>query len=233
MSDHSAQPPGAFEAYPLTRTEYISAMVHFYRGELTRANSWRIRLDTSTNWAIIASIGLLSFAFGTPEHSHASIVLGMLLVLHFLALEARRYRFFDLFRYRLRMVEENFYGPLLSRDLHSPESNWGRLMAGHLFKPEFKITYLQAFRARFASNYVALFFILLSAWVSKLIIHGGEGKSFLERLSIGPIPWYVSLSLVGGVYIFLLAVLVFVSKVTHPDLEYVSRIDRPEDRPDF
>jgi len=37
---------GAFEDYPLTRSEYISAMVHFYRGERSRADAWRSRLET-------------------------------------------------------------------------------------------------------------------------------------------------------------------------------------------
>ena len=41
----------AFEDYPLTRQEYISAMVHFYRGEMYRSQIWRQRLDTTTNWA--------------------------------------------------------------------------------------------------------------------------------------------------------------------------------------
>jgi uncharacterized membrane protein len=48
------QPPSptAFEDYPLTRSEYIAALVHFYRGELSRADHWRARLDPTTNWAI-------------------------------------------------------------------------------------------------------------------------------------------------------------------------------------
>lgn len=41
----------AFEDYPLTRQESISAMVHFYRGEMYRSQIWRQRLDTTTNWA--------------------------------------------------------------------------------------------------------------------------------------------------------------------------------------
>ena len=39
----------SFESYPLTRTEYINAMVHFYRGEMHRSQVWRTRLDTTTN----------------------------------------------------------------------------------------------------------------------------------------------------------------------------------------
>ncbi len=40
---------GDFEAYPLTRSEYIAALVHFYRGERSRADAWRAR-DGNTLW---------------------------------------------------------------------------------------------------------------------------------------------------------------------------------------
>lgn len=212
-----------FEDYPLTRSEYISAMVHFYRGELTRANTWRIRLDTTTNWSIVAAMGFLSFAFSDKEHSHASIILGMLLQIHFLVLEARRFRFFDVWRNRLRMIEENFYGPLLTRDLLSPHGNWGNLIAGDLLRPRFKISYWQAFRARLLRNYSPLFSILLISWVLKLSLHPGtSGASGMERMSIGPIPWYFPFSLVSVIYLGLIGIAVFVKKVRSPEREYWS-----------
>jgi len=217
------QPITDFENHPLSRQEYISAMVHFYRGELTRANTWRIRLDTTTNWAIVAAMGFLSFAFGTVEHSHASIVLGMLLEVHFLMLEARRFRFFDVWRNRLRMIEENFYGPLLTRDLHSPAGNWGDLIAYDLLRPRFKISYFQAFRARFLRNYAPLFVILLIAWGVKLFLHPNvTGVPWYYRMAIGPIPWYFSLSVVAIIYIGLLLLSLFAKKVRAPELEYWS-----------
>ncbi len=205
---------GAFEDYPLTRPEYISAMVHFYRGELVRANTWRIRLDTSTNWAILSAMGLLSYAFGAPDHSHASLIIGMILVLNFLSLEARRYRFFDVWRHRVRMIEQNFFEPLLTRDLQSPERNWGNLVAGDLLQPTFKISYLQALRARFVRNYASIYGLLLAAWIVKLLLHAepGVGRP-LERLAVGPIPWYVPLAVVGGLYLYLVSVVLLVPKI--------------------
>jgi uncharacterized membrane protein len=35
--------PVDYESTPLTRQEYISAIVHLYRGELDRATTWRLR----------------------------------------------------------------------------------------------------------------------------------------------------------------------------------------------
>lgn len=214
---------GDFEDYPLTRSEYISAMVHFYRGELTRSNAWRIRLDTTTNWAIVAAMGILSFAFSDMEHSHASIVLGMLLEVHFLVLEARRFRFFDVWRNRLRMIEENFYGPMLTRDLLSPSGNWGDLIAGDLLRPRFKISYWQAFRARLLRNYAPLFVILLIAWVLKLFMLNGDFSGpWWERMAVGPIAWYWPFATVMLVYGGLLCIALFVKKVQSPEREYWS-----------
>lgn len=216
-----AQARGAFEEYPLTRSEYISAMVHFYRGELNRANTWRLRLDTSTNWAIIATMGLLSFAFGVREHTHGSMILGMFLVLHFLTLEARRFRFFDVWRTRLRMIEENFYGPILRRDLSSREHNWGQLVAEDLIHPRFKITYLQAVRARLVRNYLPLFVTLLFAWVVKLVWHPEVKSEFwFDRMAFGPVPWQVAFFLVFVLYASLSAIVWLVPPSHSQDSDY-------------
>ena len=112
-----------FEDTPLSRAEYISALVHFYRGELHRATLWRLRLDNTTNWSILSVMGLVTFSLGDPSHSHVGILAGMVLVLTFLGIEARRFRFFDVWRSRTRMLEENFVGPILRRDLRSPTSS--------------------------------------------------------------------------------------------------------------
>ena len=60
-----AESTTAFEDYPLTRSEYIAALVHFYRGELSRADHWRARLDPTTNWAIVTTGAMLSIAFSS------------------------------------------------------------------------------------------------------------------------------------------------------------------------
>ena len=60
-----------FEDYPLTRQEYISVMIHFYRGEIQRSTVWRQRLDATTNWAVLTTAAMLSFSLRRrPEQSH-------------------------------------------------------------------------------------------------------------------------------------------------------------------
>ncbi|MBL8897529.1 MAG: DUF2270 domain-containing protein [Planctomycetes bacterium] len=202
------------ESTPITRPEYIAAIVHLYRGELSRANLWRLRLDTSTNWAIFSTAAMLSFAFAEPYHTHLSLLLGMLLILVFLGYEARRFRIFDVWRSRARMIEENFYGPILRRRLQSPKRGWGRLVAEDLLHPSFKITFWQAFRARLLRNYLAIFLILYLAWWLKILMHPiaagmREGESLLDGLRSNieagqsPIPWWVTVSFASALLLFL------------------------------
>ena len=143
--EEAAIGPTDYESTPVTRQEYISALVHLYRGELHRATLWRMRLDNTTNWAILTTAGLLSFTFGSRDHSHWVLLLGMLLVGVLMAYEARRFRFFDVWRARVRKIEENFYGPILRRDPTSPEALWGNLVADDLLRPKFKMGRLSFF----------------------------------------------------------------------------------------
>src|SRR2546426_9046985 len=104
--------PLSFEAYPLTRPEYINAMVHFYRGEMHRSLVWRTRLDTTTNWAVLTVAGLTSFAFSEPSHSHFILILGNLLTPAFPCFKARAYPHFSAYRARGRKIQEDFFIPI-------------------------------------------------------------------------------------------------------------------------
>jgi len=217
-----AEPP-SFEEAPLSRIEYITSLVHFYRGELDRATQWRLRLDNTTNWAIFSVMGLITFSLGESRHSHVGILAGMVLVFTFLGIEARRFRFFDVWRARVHMLEENFFGPIFRRHLESPVEQWGDLVAEDLLHPRFKITYHQALRARLIRNYGALFLLLLLSWILKLLMHPGAAEGnypFLDRMELGPVPWWVSLCFVLGVYFYLLAVLILVPTTASPEEEY-------------
>jgi len=211
----SSKPPDRtdYESHPLSRSEYITAIVHLYRGELYRANTWRIRLDTTTNWAILTTAGLLSYSFGSTAHSHWILLVGVLLVSALLAYEARRFRFFDVWRARVRKIEENFYGPILRRDPVSPDREWGLRVAEDLLNPQFKISFLAALRARFLRNYWVMYLVLLLAWILKVLLHPVEAHSWADlraNLAAGPIPWWIpvifSLLLLGAILaLFLLA----------------------------
>ncbi len=191
MADPESTPPTSFEDYPLTRNEYINALSHFYRGERSRADAWRARLDPTTNWAVVTTGGMLSFAFGSSDHSHVSLLLTNLLVVVFLGFEARRFRYFDVWRSRVRMLEENFFIPIIRRNLVSPRTNWREFVAQDLDQPKFKITFLHAAAIRLRYNYIWIFLVVLVAWFAKIGIHPGPSSNLgllLARMSVGPVP---------------------------------------------
>ncbi len=204
-----------FESYPLTRSEYIAAMVHLYRGEQYRAQVWRTRLDVTTNWAVLSIGALLSFAF-TKIHDggampHVVLVLGMYMIFTMLVFEARRFRFYDAWRNRVRRIEENFYVPILRRDLTSMVENWGFYVAEDLLNPNFKITFLMALKARLVNNYLPLFAVLLGAWA--FVFRVIDAK--LERMD----DW-MPLAGVVFLYGFLAFVLIFVKRGPSPEEVY-------------
>jgi uncharacterized membrane protein len=214
--------PADYESTPLTRAEYIAAVVHLYRGELYRANSWRIRLDNTTNWAILTAAGLLTFTFGEGGHSHWVLLLGLALVSVFHVFEARRFRAWHVWRSRVRMIEENFYGPILRRDPRSPDRGWGELVAQDLFRPTYKISRLQALRARLVRNYWAVYGAILGAWGVKVLLTPVpfEKSGLRARLADGLLPWWAS-ALYLAVFLAAMGVLLVVpTRVVESEVDY-------------
>lgn len=68
---------------------------HLYRGEVYRSTIWRTRVDTATNWSVVTLGIALSISFASPEASPLPLVLVGVLIIFFLMLEVRRYRYFN------------------------------------------------------------------------------------------------------------------------------------------
>ena len=186
-----------FEDYPLSRQEYISVMVHFYRGEVHRSTAWRARLDTTTNWAVLTTAAMLSFTFAArDEGTHIILLLTSLIILAYLSIEARRYRYFEVYRARVRMLEENFLIPVITRQLESPMGSWREMVAMDLDLPKYKTTFLEAMGFRLRRNYMFIFIIILGGWLVKLTIGTSFVSSwgeFWNRMAVGPFPsWFVA-----------------------------------------
>ena len=200
-----------FEEFPLTREEYITTLVHFYRGEMSRANSWRTRLDTTTNWAVVTSGAMLSLSFSGAGHAHITLLLTAVMVSVFLGIEARRFRYFDVWRSRIRMIEENFLVPILRRDLVSPRNRWGDLVAHDLDLPTFKLTFMQAVGVRLRRNYVWLYAVIFVAWLAKLNVHptaAGSAREVIRRMAIGSLSGELVLAGIGLFWLGVLGLIV-------------------------
>ncbi|MFN0115221.1 MAG: DUF2270 domain-containing protein [Paracoccaceae bacterium] len=181
----------------------IGALAHLYRGEVYRSTVWRTRLDTTTNWAVVTLGVALSITFSSPEASPLPLLLVGILIMLFLALEARRYRYFSAWRARARWLERNFYVPMLrDGDLHT-ETDWQAKLADDYSHPVYHVTYQTALARRVRSNYLWILLIQTLAYAGKLIVHPTAATSwevFLTRADIGPVPGEAVL-LAGAAYI--------------------------------
>lgn len=182
-------PVWTYRGYHLKTSEFVTAMVHFFRAEIQRANVWRQRLDTTTNWAVVVTGATLSIAFSQSDVHHSIVLLNTLLVLWFLFIEARRYRYYELWSYRVRLMETDFYAAMLVPPFH-PSPEWAENLAESLLTPSFPISVWEAFGRRLRRNYYWIFLILYASWVAKIWLFPAAPENlqeFIDRASIGPI----------------------------------------------
>jgi uncharacterized membrane protein len=181
----------------------IGALAHLYRGEVYRSTVWRTRLDTTTNWAVVTLGVALSITYSSPDASPLPLVLVGVLILLFLTLEARRYRFFNVWRARARWIERNFYVPMLMDNAAQTEQGWQATLAKDYSYPQYHISYMVAVARRVRSNYLWILLIQGLAYVGKLLVHPTAVPSFSEfvnRADIGPFPGEAVL-IAGTIYI--------------------------------
>ena len=206
--EESEEPVWEYRGYKLKTSEFVTAMVHFFRAEIQRANVWRQRLDTTTNWAVVATGATLSIAFSQPNVHHGVIILNTLLVTLFLFIEARRYRYYELWSYRVRLMETDFYAAMLVPPFH-PSPEWAESLAENLLMPRFPISMWEAFGRRLRRNYFWIFLILGISWLAKSWLFPTPPADFAEfvfRSGVGPIPGQIMLILGMLYYGFLLVV---------------------------
>ena len=146
-------------------------MSHFYRGELGRIMVWRQRLDITTNWAITSSTAIITIAFSNREVPHIIFFFNLAIVWGMLWIEARRYRFYDAFRARVRMLEAHFLVPMVMENREMLQGEWKKLVCEDLILPSFKITKLEAVGRRLKRNYVFIFILIMVAWITKIFLH--------------------------------------------------------------
>jgi len=119
------------------------------------------------------------------------LLLVSLLVMIFLNIEARRYRYFDIWRTRVRLLEVCLYGPLLRGEAITTENRWNEFLAHDYQDLRFHISFWEAAGRRLRRNYIWIFIILAISNLAKLSIHPEPAHSFAEiasRASLGPIP---------------------------------------------
>lgn len=166
-------------------------LAHIYRGEVYRSTIWRTRLDQTTNWAVVTTGLALSLTYSGIGASPLPLILVGLLVAVFLMFEARRYRYFNVWRARCRVLEVDVCAPLLRGEGIRMDGKWNALLAGDYEHPKFHISYLRAIGRRLRKNYGYILAVQAVAYYGKLAIHPIAAPNwdvFLLRAAIGPIP---------------------------------------------
>jgi uncharacterized membrane protein len=211
-TDQHSQPTSVPPALPKSSGEFVNLFVHFYRAEMGLAQSWRDRIDRTTNWAITAVAAMLSFSFSSSSTHHSVLVFAMVITTLLLMIESRRYRFFDFYRNRTRRLQRNYYAAVFAPDL-GLDPTWSEKLAEELRNPVFSLTFRQALSRRLSRNYVWIFLLLLFAWLLKTSAiqayssHPAFVRSvgeWLANADIGLIPgWAVTLA-IASFYAWLL-----------------------------
>jgi uncharacterized membrane protein len=192
---------------PGTTTESITALAHYYRGELSRMISWRDRLDRTTNWAIGALAAMLSISLASEQAHHSVLLFAMLLIHALLMIEARRYRFYHVYRARVRILETEYFAAMFACDAASPVRVNLAALSADLRSPRFTVSLAQAMSRRLQRNYSWIFLVVLLAWLVKTTSMVSEGRTrlihtaseFLANAAIAGIP--------GGVVVLGIALL--------------------------
>jgi uncharacterized membrane protein len=201
---------------------YVNAMSHFYRGELSRIMIWRQRLDITTNWAITSSTAIITIAFANRDVPHIIFFFNLLIVWVMLWIEARRYRFYDAFRARVRMLEAHFLVPMVMENRELLHGEWKKLVSEDLILPCFKISRLEAIGRRLKRNYVFIFILIMVAWVTKIFLHApmamdGIG-AFYRALRVGHIPSLLVASVFLATLVSVIGITIYVSKHTSGEI---------------
>jgi len=194
---------------PSSSGETITVVAHYYRAEIARMGSWRDRIDRTSNWAITVVAAMLSVSLSTPNAHHGVLLFAMLLVFLLLRIEARRYRFFDVYRARVRQFERYYFAQIFAPAADF-SANWQQILGQGLREPRFRISYADAFSRRLRRNYIWMFTILLIAWVLKILTpQGVDDRVSLDLVSslsdavanasLGPIPGW---AIIAGLTMF-------------------------------
>lgn len=202
-------------------------MVHLYRAEMHRMTAWRQRLDVTSNWAIILTMAITTFALGSHGVPHFVLLLGLAIIAISILMEARRYRHLHHSEWRLHLMDRGFYAPLLKLESPAASERWRTMLAEDLEAPRLLITLFCAARVRLRRNYLPLTYFTTAVWLTKLYVHPAAPSSvaeFYERLGVGSIipPWFVA----GSALVFIIGSTALA--LTCPTVEQLERWQVPE-----
>lgn len=188
-------------------SEFASLTGDFYRGELERTASWRGRLDQTTNWAVVVVAAILTWAFSSSDNPQYVILIGMFGVTAFLLMEANRYREYDVWRNRVRILQNGLFGALFAPG-SSPKSDWQARLSDDLRDPVFHLSFREAVTHRLRRSYLGLLLLLLAAWLTRITVFN-PSTTWREEASIYVIPGELVVGVIAVFYSVLVVIAVW------------------------
>ena len=182
-----------------------SVMAHAYRGEIDRVGTWRQRLDETTTWAVTLMAAILTWAFSSTDNPHYILLIGIVVVTIFLGIEARRYRDYDVFRSRARVIQENLFANALDPSQGTENHDWRAELSRDYRRPTLKVSVYEAVANRLRRVYLALLSVLLIAWIFRITAFVPR-QDWLTTAGIARLPGIVVVAVVGVFYVVLLGV---------------------------
>lgn len=201
-----------------------SVVAHLYRGEVAREISWRERLDSTTNWAVTVIAGILAYAFSSDDVAHSILLVGMGIGIVFLLIEARRFQQYDVWRSRVRSMQENLFANALDPSEGVEQRDWRRQLSEDYRRPNLKMPLRYALAHRLRRVYLPLLIGLLFVWLFRLT--GAEGP-LVRAAAMSVAPGWLVLGVVGAVYLGLFALAFW------PGIRAASEMDDQVDRGDL
>lgn len=201
-----------------------SVAAHLYRGEVDRAVNWRTRLDSTTNWAVTIIAGIMAYAFSSGDVSHVILLVAMLIGVVFLSIEARRFRRYDVWRSRVRSMQENLFANALDPSEGVEHRDWRRQLSEDYRRPRVQMPLRDALSHRLRRVYLPLETGLLLVWLFRL---SGEDAPLLEAAAVKHVSGWVVLGVVVGCYLGLFVIAIW------PNLNHVAETDRDVDHGDL
>lgn len=204
--------------HPIPESHY-GFIYHYYRAEVYRETNWRNRLDVTTNWSIVTTGAILSFAFSNEHIPHSLILINFVLVWFFLYVESRRFRYYTMLKSRTRQIEqyllsEVFTGKFPDRD------NWAKKIIESFKNPRVEMSRTQSIAWRLRRSYIFLFPLLFVVWLAKIQSYPTPATSLSELFAHARL-WYIPGEIVFFAFLFIvistIALAFYLPHASHDD----------------
>jgi len=182
---------------------FLDALPHFYRGEVSQLTTELRRIDQTSDWAVAVMAAIITLAFSGRNAPSYLLFVGMAAMCVFLVFEARRYRTYDAWRSRVRLLQENVYANAFDPTGVEHEE-WRTELGDDLRRPTLKITFWEALSRRLKRVYGPLLAVLGAAWVVKITLFAPD-RSAIEAAEL---PALSGEYVIAGVALFYLAVVI-------------------------